>query len=813
MTLKLKLLPRTVLKGRVGTNFPVAVSGSPPITVTGGSGGLAVGVNDFTSSTRGTVPASGGGSTNFLRADGAWAAPPGGGGGGGAPVDATYLVQTANATLSNERVVTDTATVTWDFSTPGQAKANASVAGSFQPLDATLTALAGFNTNGLLTQTAPDTFAGRTITGPAAGITVTNGNGVAGNPTLALANDLAALEALGGVNTIYYRSGTDTWSAVTIGANLTFTGGVLAAAGAGGGSTVADGDYGDITVSGSGTVWTIDSNVVTYAKMQQVSSADRVLGRTTGVGNVQEIACTLAARNFLAQTDIAGERTTLTLGVADNVTFNTITGTAKGNFLGTASGLVTALAATDANILLYNFGSNNWAGIGTANSGDMWFRTGISGTHDARLVIVADGGITVPAGVTGGTKGVGTINATALYQNGVALGALATLNSVGSAQITDGSVANGDLANMAAWTIKMNNSGAAAAPGDVTITALTNKASPAGTDELMIWDSAASQMKKTPISALPTGSGGGMSGPPGGRLTLTSGVPVMFTSTAGGTFVYYTPYVHNQILIYNGSTFTPTTFTELVQATADATKSPVAVSPVSNYDIFVWNDAGTMRATRGPAWSTATARGSGAGTTELVRVQGVWLNAQNITNGPAAQRGTYVGTIRSNGSAQIDYILGAAAAGGTAAFLGVWNCYNRRQVAAKVSDTTSSWNYSSTTIRQANGSAGNRISFVMGLGEDGIPVSCMSTPSAAVVGAFGRNGPALDSTTTFDTRASFIGSSTAATIVNSMTAVNTYDPQIGFHFISSNEVGDGTNVINWNGASPPYNCLTAILQM
>jgi hypothetical protein len=59
-----------------------------------------------------------------------------------------------------------------------------------QPVDATLTALAGFNTNGLLTQTAADTFTGRTITGTANQITVTDGNGVAGNPTLSLPADV-----------------------------------------------------------------------------------------------------------------------------------------------------------------------------------------------------------------------------------------------------------------------------------------------------------------------------------------------------------------------------------------------------------------------------------------------------------------------------------------------------------------------------------------------------------------------------------------------------------------------------------------------
>lgn len=58
--------------------------------------------------------------------------------------------------------------------------------GNKQPLDATLTALAAYNTNGVLVQTSADTFVGRTITGTSDEITVTNGDGVGGNPTLSL---------------------------------------------------------------------------------------------------------------------------------------------------------------------------------------------------------------------------------------------------------------------------------------------------------------------------------------------------------------------------------------------------------------------------------------------------------------------------------------------------------------------------------------------------------------------------------------------------------------------------------------------------
>jgi hypothetical protein len=56
------------------------------------------------------------------------------------------------------------------------------------------------------------------------------------------------------------------------------------------GGSISDGDKGDITVSSSGTVWTVDNDAISYAKLQNVSATSRLLGRaSTGAGDVEEI--------------------------------------------------------------------------------------------------------------------------------------------------------------------------------------------------------------------------------------------------------------------------------------------------------------------------------------------------------------------------------------------------------------------------------------------------------------------------------------------------------------------------------------------
>lgn len=97
---------------------------------------------------------------------------------------------------------------------------------SVQVQSADLDAVSALSTSGLISRTGTATYATRSISVPAAGLAITNADGVAGNPTLSLNNDLGALENLTTTG-IASRTAADTWTtrAITSGTGITITNG------------------------------------------------------------------------------------------------------------------------------------------------------------------------------------------------------------------------------------------------------------------------------------------------------------------------------------------------------------------------------------------------------------------------------------------------------------------------------------------------------------------------------------------------------------------------------------------------------------
>ncbi len=193
--------------------------------------------------------------------------------------------------------------------------------------------------------------------------------------------------------------------------------------------------------------------------------------------------------------------------------------------------------------------------------------------------------------------------------------------------------------------------------------------------------------------------GGGAIVPPQGRLTLTSGLPVLAADVTGAATIFYTPYLGRSVPLYDGAAWSNNNISELSLALDLNSGHTGYHQSGKNFDLFVINDAGTLRLATGPAWSSDTARGTGAGTTELTQLNGILVNANTLANARfgsssgntvsvAANRATYVGSFRASADGQTQVKFGSSAVGGGEAWIGIWNAYNRRPLATWTRDNT-----------------------------------------------------------------------------------------------------------------------------
>lgn len=267
--------------------------------------------------------------------------------------------------------------------------------------------------------------------------------------------------------------------------------------------------------------------------------------------------------------------------------------------------------------------------------------------------------------------------------------------------------------------------------------------------------------------------------PLNGRVTLTSGKAVTDTDVLAATTIYFTPYGGDLWSAYSGTAWTLRSGTEI--------SLPVPASTNTNYDLFLFDNAGTWTletqvwrqsglaitgATNASPISIA-ATGHGLSTGDIAYLSGVQGNtaangrfvvtvvdANNFTlngstgngayttggyfgarsidigtqNGVPVKSGTttrrYLATFRTTGvSGQTE---------DSAVKRYVWNYYNRSRRLLTRQDPATSWNYTTATWRQANANAANQVDVVVGLQE---PILSFSyTVAAFNTGGAGVNG-------------------------------------------------------------------------
>lgn len=268
------------------------------------------------------------------------------------------------------------------------------------------------------------------------------------------------------------------------------------------------------------------------------------------------------------------------------------------------------------------------------------------------------------------------------------------------------------------------------------------------------------------------------------------------------------------------------------------------------YDVFLWN-AASPALLLSAAWANAgqfvtgatnatpiviTSNAHGLSNGDVVEIDGVlgntaangvWNVANKTTNtyelSGSAGNGAYVsgGWMSSRGTAYLDRLKGILVNGATIGSMGskrglylgsiyasatntteqtgkTWyvdNMYNRKKIGLSCSDPNSSWSYSTSTFRQANGSSTNQVKFFLGR-----PRFVTANLTASTAGTVtGYLGIGIDSTTTpSGSRHSFTIADSGFTIYGTALAAYAGILGSGFHYLAWLEFGPGV-ATTWYG--------------
>lgn len=251
----------------------------------------------------------------------------------------------------------------------------------------------------------------------------------------------------------------------------------------------------------------------------------------------------------------------------------------------------------------------------------------------------------------------------------------------------------------------------------------------------------------------------------GFRLTLATGDPVTTSDQSAKTTVYLTPYLSNQIALYDGSIWT-------IKESAEVPLALGTLTSDKNYDVFAYLSSGTLTL-EAVAWTNDTTRA-----TALVRQDGTWVKSGTTTR-------RYVGTFRTTSTTTTE---------DSAAKRFVFNADN--QVLRELSytfNTGSSHTYSTSAWRAWNNDAANRAQFVAGL-----PITIAATMNVGMRTDTDNQSPlaATDLDTTSPAPSGntdiVMSVSLASTAWGYQASTASYAVAAGYHYILICQCGAGT---------------------
>jgi len=278
-------------------------------------------------------------------------------------------------------------------------------------------------------------------------------------------------------------------------------------------------------------------------------------------------------------------------------------------------------------------------------------------------------------------------------------------------------------------------------------------------------------------------------GSAGGRLTSTTGTPVPTAGVTSITSVFYTPFIHNYIRLWNGTQWVNVAFNELTLSLAGLTIN-------TNYDVFITNV--TSPVLSAVAWTNNTTRALAVSL----------LNGTVVMTSDNTRR--LVGTIRTTGT------IGQSQ--DTDARRYVANVENKvsRRVARNFAGAA--YVYATAAWRQTNASALEQVEFIHCLAGNDVSVTKFCQVALGNTNTQAYIAIGLDAVYTISNLNS--GTTTIANMhsagTNFLTGSNDFIADglsAGYHFLTSCEFGAAGATFSGNSTDVVLNSLHGFVTM